>query len=65
MGLNITKAKRKKMDIFLIVAIILLPILIAMQGFDLNDTGYHAQNAAHFLDYSAETTTSQFFFQTV
>lgn len=61
MGLNITKAKRKKMDIFLIVAIILLPILIAMQGFDLNDTGYHAQNAAHFLDYSAETTTSQFF----
>lgn len=32
-----------------------------MQGFDLNDTGYHAQNAAHFLDYSAETTTSQFF----
>lgn len=49
------------MDIFLIAAIILLPILMAMQGFDLNDTGYHAQNAAHFLDYATETTTSQIF----
>lgn len=43
------------------IAIILLPVFMAMQGFDLNDTGYHAQNAAHFLDYATETTTSQVF----
>lgn len=60
MGQTLIK-KWKKTDIFLMIAIILLPVFMAMQGFDLNDTGYHAQNAAHFLDYATETTTSQVF----
>lgn len=47
MGQTLIK-KWKKTDIFLMIAIILLPVFMAMQGFDLNDTGYHAQNAAHF-----------------